>query len=134
MASSTAAPAPAASTGFNFASLLPLLELGGNVALMALGQAGVVPAAAASLAATIEGGINPLIQSIQAGSTKTQDAVVAMASLIATLNVLKANTKDPALLTKIDEYLVGAQQGLAGYIAAGQGFDATKFTPVPLIP
>lgn len=124
----TSTPAPAA--GFNFAALLPIIELLANVGLVAAGTAGVVPPGSAALAAAIEGGINPLIASIQAGNSKTQDAVVAMSALISTLNVMKANTKDPALLGKITEYTTAAQAGLAGYLDGSKGFNAASFAPV----
>jgi hypothetical protein len=105
-----------------------LLELAANVTLTAI----PVTSAFAPLAAALEAGINPLIASIQAGNTKTQDILAGYASMIALIQTLKAETGlDPAVLTKLDEYLTAAQNGTVAALAANtKGYDPSQLTPV----
>ncbi|MDE2104957.1 MAG: hypothetical protein KGL39_47405 [Patescibacteria group bacterium] len=127
-------PAPtqsvAATIGQDFLKFLPIFEGLANIGLIAASASGAIPAGSVALASTIEGGVNPLIQAIQQGSAKTTDAFIALSGIITTLNVLKAEIKDPATLAKIDECLASAQAGLQGWITAGQGFNPANYTPV----
>lgn len=131
----TPAPVPAPTSKFDWAKALPIFEIASNVALIALGANGVVPSNTAALAATIEGGINPLIANLQSGAPKTSDLVVALGALIATINVLKANKSlDPAVLARLDEYGRAAQAALNGYLSVQTtGFDATAIGQVAAI-
>lgn len=108
--------------------LLSLIELALNVTLTAI----PVTAAFAPLAAALEAGINPLIASIQAGNTKTQDLLAGYGAMIALIQTLKAQTNlAPEVLTKLDEYLTAAQNGTVQALAAGtKGYDATQLAPV----
>jgi hypothetical protein len=112
----------------NSAQIISLLELAANVTLAAIPQT----AAFAPLAAAVEAGINPLIVSIQAGNTKTQDILAGYASMIALIQTLKAQTGiAPEVLAKLDEYLTAAQNGtVAALAAATKGYDPSQLTPV----
>lgn len=111
--------------------IIALIELAANVTLS------VIPAtsAFAPLAAALEAGINPLIASIQAGSTKTTDILAGYGALIALIGTLKAQTDlAPAVLAKLDEYATAAQNGTVAALASStKGYDPTQLTPVPPI-
>lgn len=129
-----AAPQPAAaSSRFNWKSLIGIFELAANTSLVALSSAGIAPAGSAQLASMIETGINPLIASIGTGQTPTATAITALGAVIGVLNALKGTVKDTSVLAKIDEYLAAAQDGITGYLTAEKGFDPTNYSPVALI-
>lgn len=108
--------------------ILALIELAANITLTAI----PVTSAFAPLAAALEAGINPLIASIQAGSTKTSDIMAGYGALIALIGTLEAQTNlDPAVLGKLDEYATAAQQGTVAALAAStKGYDPAQLTPV----
>lgn len=130
-------PAPAA-TAPAFDSLLPLIELGINTTLTVLGTAGVVPGgpAFASLAAALEAAIAPLISSIRAGNTKTQDVMAGYGALIGVLNTLKSTPGIPKeVIAKAEEYIGAAQDGTSAYLTAAAGYSADILKPVtPIVP
>lgn len=112
----------------NWSQIIALIELAANVTLTAI----PVTSAFAPLAAALEAGINPLIASIQAGDTKTQDILAGYASMIALIQTLKAQTGiAPEVLAKLDEYLTAAQNGTVAALAAQtKGYDPSQLTPV----
>lgn len=124
--STTPTPAP---TGFwaTLKSLLPAIELAGNVALMATGfGAPFVP-----LVQQLENAVNPAIQSIGTPQTATSTIMGIYAAIIGVLTVLKATPGLPAAeLAQIDGYLTAAQAGTAGYITAQSGYVASNYSPV----
>lgn len=130
--STTPTPAPTTAQVIqqDIQKYLPIFELFANVGLTAASAAGAVPVAAPALASAIEGGLNPLIASIGAGNSTTQEEVVAISSAISVLNVLKANTRDPVLLAKIEAYTVAGQAALNGYLDASKGYNPANFQPV----
>ena len=109
-------------------NILSLIELALNVTLTAI----PVTTAYAPLAAALEAGINPLIASIQSGSTKTQDVLAGYGAMIALIQTLKTQTGlAPEVLAKLDEYLTAAQNGTVAALAAGtKGYDPSQLTPV----
>ncbi len=113
-----------------------LAELGGNVALTALGANGVIPSNSAVIASGVEAAINPLLAAIQGKATAATDIQAGYGALIGGLSILKTQTGiDPALLAKIDEYLSAAQAGLAAYMTEQAGFNASLFVVnAPLTP
>lgn len=123
------APAPAPS--INWAALLPIFELAGNITLSALGANGVISPNYAAIATAIEGGINPLIAAVKAGSATSTDVYVALGSLVAAVNVLKNQTGlSPAVLSRLSAYGAAAQAAMVGYQQGALGFDPSKLTPV----
>lgn len=111
--------------------IISLIELAANITLS------VIPAtsAFAPLAAALEAGINPLIASIQAGSTKTTDILAGYGALIALITTLKQQTEiAPDVLAKLDEYATAAQNGTVAALAANiKGYDPTQLSPVAQI-
>ena len=116
-----------ATTSFNWKALIPILEGAGNIAeLLIPGGAAFVP-----LTTALENAINPLLTSVGAGNTATQEILAAYAALIGILTALQQNTKlDPATLAKVEAYLVAAQAGLAAYVTAGSGYNPALYVPV----
>jgi len=113
----------------NWQELTSLAELGGNVALTALGASGVLPANSAVIASGVEAAVNPLILAIQGKSPIATDIQAGYGALIGGLMILKNQTSiDPALLTKINEYLSAAQAGLSAYMTEESAFTASLFT------
>ena len=109
-------------------NIISFVELALNIALAA------IPATSsfAPLAAGLEASVNPLIASIQAGSTKTSDVMAGYGALIGVITTLKSQTGlAPTVLAKLDEYLVAAQNGTVAALAANvKGYDPTQLTPV----
>lgn len=125
---------PTPKVQIDWAKVIPVFELFSNVALVALGANGIVPGNTAALAATIEGGLNPLIANIKQGRAVESDVVIALSGLITTINVLKANKSlDPAVLNRLDEYGRAAQAGLTGYLSGAQGYDPNAIGQVQTI-
>ena len=121
------APVPT-STGFDWKSLINVIELAGNTALTILIPGG---AAFAPLAAALEGAINPLLQSIGTKASVSSEIMTVYGTLIGILTVLKNTPGLPAAtLAKVDEYLLAAQNGTSSYLLASKGFDPSQFAPV----
>jgi hypothetical protein len=120
----------------NWQEVTSLAELGGNVALTVLGTEGVVPASSAAVASGVEAAVNPLLTAISTGASSSTEIQAGYGGLIGGLGILKAQTGlDPALLSKIDEYLLAAQAGLVAYMTAQAGFNVALFTvAAPLTP
>lgn len=120
----------------NWQEVASLAELGGNIALTTLGASGVIPSSSAAIASGIEAAINPLLLAIQGKASTATDIQAGYGALIGGLTILKSQTGiDPALLTKIDEYMLAAQAGLTAYMTAQAGFNANLFTVnAPLTP
>lgn len=120
----------------NWQEVASLAELGGNVALTALGAAGVVPASASAIASGVEAAVNPLLSAIQGKASTATDIQAGYGALIGALTILKSQIGlDPALLSKIEEYLLAAQAGLTAYMTEQAGFNADLFTVnAPLTP
>lgn len=109
-------------------AILNLIELAANVTLTAV----PVTAAFTPLITALEAGINPLIASVSAGSTKTADILAGYAAIISVTTTLKNQTGlDPAVLAKLTEYETAAQNGTVAAInAATKGYDPTQLQPV----
>lgn len=122
------APA-AAPTGFwaNLKSLLPAIEMAGNVALLATG----VGAPFEPLVAGLENAVNPLLQSIGTKPTVSSEIMTVYATIIGVLTTLKATPGLSAdTLTAIDGYIIAAQNGTASYLQAQSGYNPAAYTPV----
>lgn len=119
---------PAPATGFwaKLKTLLPAIELAGNIALLATPFAGFEP-----LIAKLEDATQPLVQSIGSGNTTEQEVIVLYGTAIGVLTTLKAQPNLPqATLTQIDAYITAAEAGTAAYIQAESGFNPALYTPV----
>ncbi len=110
---------------------LPVFEQAGNIALLASGQSEYLP-----LTTAVESSINPLLLSLGQGKQDvTSELMLAYGTEIAVLELLKQkHVADPALLTKIEEYITAIQAAMAGWVKASSGFDPGNFTPVAPIP
>lgn len=121
-------PTPAPS-GFwaELKTLLPAIEMAGNIALLASGGgAGVEP-----LVANLEKATLPLIQSIGTPQTASTEIMTFYGTAIGVLTTLKTVPGLPAAtLTEIDGYIIGAQAGTAQFVQAQSGFNPANYTPV----
>ena len=127
--STTAVTLP--STGFDWKSLLGVIELAANTAtsLLIPGGAAFLP-----LEQSLEAAVNPLLMSIGTKQTTGDTIITVYGTIIGILTTLKNTPGMPAAtLSKIDEYVTAAQNGTAAYLQASKGFDPTLFTPVTLI-
>ena len=127
MSTTPVTPAP---TGFwaTLKGLLPAIELAGNVALTLLVPGG---AALAALVGSLEGAVNPLLQSIGTQTTVPAQVMTVYATIIGVLTALKATPGLPAApIAQIDAYVLDAEQGTAGYLQAENGFDPSQYQPV----
>ena len=123
--STTPVPAP---TGFDWKTLLSVIEVAGNTAVGILIPGG---AAFAPLLAALENSLNPLLQSIGTKPSVTSEIMTVYGTLIGILTTLQQVPGLPAAtLAKVNEYLTAAQNGTASYLAASQGFNPAMFTPV----
>lgn len=108
--------------------ILSLIELALNVTLTAIPvTSGFTP-----LAQALETSINPLLLSLQSGSTKTQDVLAGYGAMLGVIGALRQQTGlAPEVLAKLDEYTTAAQNGTVAALSAGvKGFDASQLTPV----
>jgi hypothetical protein len=124
------APVVPAATGFwaNFKTILPAIELAGNVAVSLLVPGGV---ALAPLLSGLENAVNPLIQSIGTKASVSSEIMTVYATIIGVLTTLKATPGLPAAtLAEIEGYITAAQNGTAAYIEAESGFNPALYTPV----
>jgi hypothetical protein len=120
--------APVTTTGFDWKNLIPAIELAGNVALSVLIPGG---AAVAPLLASLEGAVNPLLQSIGTKPTPSTEIMTVYATIIGVLTTLKQTPGLPAAtLATIDGYIISAQNGTAAYMQAQSGFNPALYTPV----
>ena len=120
----------------NWQQLASLAELGGNVALTVLGGAGIIPANSAAIASGVEASLNPLLSAIQGNAPTVTDIQAGFGALIGSLTILQSQTGlDPAILAKVNEYLLAAQAGFAAYMTEQAGFNASLFVVnAPLTP
>lgn len=118
---------PAAS-GFDWKSLLGVVELAANTATTVLIPGG---AAFTPLLASLETAINPLLQSIGTKPSVSSEIMTVYGTIIGILTTLKNTPGLPSdTLAKIDEYIIAAQNGTAAYLQASQGYDVGLFAPV----
>ena len=127
--STTPTPTPTtASTSFwsKLKTLLPAIEMAGNVVLLASPFAAFEP-----LIANLENSVNPAIQSIGSGQTGLTEEITIYGSIIGVLNAMKSVPNLPAdVLNQVEGYLVAAQAGLTGYVQASSGFNPANYQPV----
>jgi hypothetical protein len=117
-----------ASPGFDWKSLLTVIELAGNTAVSILIPGGV---ALAPLLVGLETAVNPLLQSIGTKPSVSSEIMNVYGTIIGILTTLKQTPGLPqATLSKVDEYLTAAQNGTAAYLQAGLGFDPSNYAPV----
>jgi hypothetical protein len=108
--------------------LLPAIEMASNLAVSVLVPGG--PAWAALLT-QLENAVNPAIQNIGTAQSAQSTLMTIYGTIIGIVTVLKATPNLPAdKLAQIDAFLVAAQAGTAGYIAAESGFVASNYAPV----
>jgi hypothetical protein len=119
-----------------------LISLGLNTALQLLNVQGVTKVDYSKLATSLESAFAPLIAMIPAwlkgGPTApavSTDILAAYGTAIGVLNTLKATPGlSTAMVSQIEEYIAGAQDGTSAYLKASQGFDPTQFQPVNPMP
>lgn len=108
-------------------SWLPAIELAGNVALLATGFGAPLE----PLVASLEGAVNPLIQSVGTHQTTANTILEIYATIIGVLTTLQQVPGLPeTTLAAITGYLTAAQNGTAAYIQAEAGFNPANYQPV----
>lgn len=121
-------PVVPVSTGFDWKSLIGVVELAGNVATGILIPGG---AAFAPLLAGLENAVNPLLLSIGTKPSVSSEVNLAYSTIIGILTTIKQMPGTPAdILTKVDSYMIAAQNGTAEYLQAGLGFNPANEAPV----
>lgn len=116
-------------------AIIALIQLGVNTLLSVLKSSGATKNDYSSLAASLEGALTPLFGLIGQQNAPTNIILASLGSFIGVLNTLKQQTGLPQeIITEITEYLAAAENATAQYVKAGQGFDASQFTPVTPIP
>lgn len=122
------ATAPTAPAGFDWKSLLPVLELAGNTIVSVLVPGGV---AFLPLIGGIENALNPLIQSIGTKQSTGDELMIIYGTIIGTLTIVQQTPGVSAeILAKVAEYIKAAQDGTAAYLRAAKGFDPANYQPV----
>lgn len=118
-------------------AMLSLIELAVNTLLSLFASQGVLKTDFSGLAQLLESAIAPLMGLFSSGKAApaSQEVLAAYAAIIGVLNALRTQKGLPtSLLAKIDEYILGAQDGTTAYLTAGKGFDPAQFEPVQPMP
>lgn len=111
-------------------AFLPLLQFAVNSILAVLSQTKTIPDGSVNLATQIEAAFGPLIAGLLSHQGTASDVLAAYGAVIGLLTSLKGNKAFNAdTIDKIDEYILAAQNGTAGYIQAGKGFDPSLYGP-----
>ena len=113
---------------FDWKSLINIVELAGNVAtgILIPGGAAFVP-----LLSGLENALNPLLQSIGTKPSVAAETITIYGTIIGILTTLKAVPGLPSdTLTKINDYLIAAQNGTAAYIQGALGYDPASHDAV----
>ena len=130
MSTTTTTVTTTPATGFwaTLKSLIPAIELAGNVAVTLLVPGG---AALSPLLTALENAVNPLLQSIGAPQTITSTIMNVYATIIGVLTALEETPGLPAAtLATIAGYITAAQNGTAAYITAQNGYNPANYQPV----
>jgi hypothetical protein len=107
-------------------TLLPLITMLVNVAMVALQAAGVTTPGVSGLVTSLEGTVLPLFANLSAGKSKTSDVLAVLGALSGVITTLKQQTGlDPKLLTQLNALDTDVQAALAAYVQAGKGIDLT---------
>ena len=117
-------------TGFwaTLKGLLSPIELAANVAISLLVPGGP---ALATLLASLEGAVNPLLQAIGTQPSVAAETMNVYATIIGVLTALKETPGLPAAtLTLINGYVIAAENGTAAYLQAETGYNPASYTPV----
>ncbi len=123
----SATPVVPAST-FDWKSLINITELAGNVAtgILIPGGASFLP-----LLTGLEQAINPFLQSIGTKSTTSAEVNTVYNTIIGILTTIKQMPGvSPAILEKVNAYMIAAENATAEYLQAGLGFNPANEQPV----
>jgi hypothetical protein len=122
-------------------AIFQLITLMVNVALQIPAVQKVTKGDYSQLALALEGAITPLFNLFKGmigGGPQPAASDAILAGYATALGVLNALRKQPGLpqelIAKLDEYALGGQDAITGYLAASKGFDPTLFTPVSPMP
>jgi hypothetical protein len=135
MATTPTTPTPAA-TAPTIPSWAALVELFANIGLTGLTAGGVLPPGTSALAVGIENALLPLLQSISAGSRKTQDTLAAFGAMV---GILQATSKQTGLsaqtVSNIATLEAAVQDAIAAFMAGETAAPdlATLAEPVPML-
>jgi len=111
-------------------AFIPFLQFAVNAILSMLAQTKTIPDGSVNLASQIEAAFGPLIASLLNHPGKASDVLAAYGAVIGLLTSLKGSTKlDAATIDKINEYITASQNGTAGYLQAGKGYDPSLYGP-----
>jgi hypothetical protein len=134
MSTTTTTVTTTPATGFwaTLKSLIPAIELAGNVAVTLLVPGG---AALSGLLTGLENAVNPLLQSIGNPQSVSSTILNVYATIIGVLTTLEQTPGLPAgTLATITAYIQAAENGTAAYIQAQAGFNPANYNPVTPIP
>lgn len=104
------------------------------VILSILSGSGVIPQTATTLTANLLAPVETLIANLKSGTSKTQDALAALAALSGVIAVLKSQPNLPAdLLTQINNVDQDVQAALKAYGQAANGYDISLYQPIAAV-
>lgn len=112
-------------------AIIALIQLGVNTLLSVLKSSGVTKQDYSQLSASLGAAITPLFGLIGQQNAPTTVVLASLGSFIGVLNTLKGQAGLPqGIIDEINEYLTAAQNATSAYVKAGEGFDASNYTPV----
>lgn len=112
-------------------AFIPLIGLFANIALQAIGLAGVLTPAATTTINGLIGGIVPLLGALTSKGTTSSDILAVLAGLSSIIATLKGDPNLPAdKLALVQAYDGEVQAAILAYIQAGKGLDLSVFTPI----
>lgn len=106
----------------------------GSLVPAILQNSGVIGTKTSNLISNLLNPVQTLIANLQAGSSKTSDALAVLAAASGVIAVLKAETSLPAdVLTQINGLDLDVQKALSAYVQAEKGYDVTIYQPIQAV-
>lgn len=111
--------------------ILSIISLLASVLGSVLESRGIIGANTDNLITSLVGSAGTLITNLQAGVSKSQDALAVLGALSGVIATLKATTGISAdTLTQLDGLDLDVQKALAAYVQSAKGVDLSVLTPI----